>query len=255
MTVKFVICGISSETINQLYQLKDSSRFCLKWYYDENRIITMNTNVQYEHKRTIWTQTYNMNTNVQYEHSLTSIRFIDTLHSFIRVRATGKCKAMTILIMLNSEMQVKTVWAFKISPVNTYVIKVAKLISAEELKKNDMKVPWMKFSFRNHLSSSLLIKKEKQLSILQCTWLCTVGDIMITSCHSQYSPILLFEVNCNNITNTDSLNHLLLLFFLYENSPQNFYYCWWQLLNGCPIHTSGWVIQVINTKPQFVWLV
>lgn len=69
------------------------------------------------------------------------MRFIDTLHSFISVRATGKCKAMTIRIMLNSEMHVKTVCAFKISPVNTYVMKVTKLISADELKKNDMKVP------------------------------------------------------------------------------------------------------------------
>ena len=67
---------------------------------------------------------------------------------------------MTTRIMLNSEMQVKTVCAFKISPVNTYVIKVTKLISAEELKKNDMKVPWIKFSFRNHLSSSLLAEKK-----------------------------------------------------------------------------------------------
>ena len=67
--------------------------------------------------------------------------------------------------MLNSEMQVKTVWALKISPVNTYVIKVAKLISAEELKKKDMKMPWTKFSFRNHLSSSLLIKMKMIIDI------------------------------------------------------------------------------------------
>lgn len=72
---------------------------------------------------------------------LTCILFIETLHSFIKVRAIGNCRAMTTRIMLKSEMHVNTVCAFKISPVNTYVAKVTKLITTEELKKNDMKAP------------------------------------------------------------------------------------------------------------------
>lgn len=98
-------------------------------------------------------------------HILTSIRFTDTLHSFIRVSAIGNCRAMTIRIMLKSEMQVNTVCAFKISPVITYAINVTKLITTEELKKNDMKAPWIKFNFRNHLSSSLLVERKRNNNI------------------------------------------------------------------------------------------
>lgn len=49
----------------------------------------------------------------------TSILFTDTRHSFNRVIAIGNCRAITTRMMLNRDMQVNTVCAFKTSPVRT----------------------------------------------------------------------------------------------------------------------------------------
>ena len=51
--------------------------------------------------------------------TLTWIRSMETLPSFMRVMAMGKNSAITMRTELNSDRQVKTFWAVKVSPVNT----------------------------------------------------------------------------------------------------------------------------------------
>ena len=54
-------------------------------------------------------------------------------------------------------------------------MKVTKLITADELKNNDIKAPWIKFNFRNHLSSSLLTETNTLITFQHCLdliWSC-----------------------------------------------------------------------------------
>lgn len=69
------------------------------------------------------------------------------------------------------------------------------------------------------------------------------------------SGMILFKVHCNNITDTDSLNHLVLLFFFITKFSSKFLLLLIQLLNDCSMHTSGWNHMSRKIRPQFVWLV